>query len=145
VASVRFKSGALGQILVSNAINPALYGRVQVNGSNGLSIGVQTDGGSMFIAGMSKISEPPFNDVWTVPGEEHLQATWKQEDAAFFNSIDPIAHYHRLQIADFLEAIRENRDPLITGETGRQTVELYTAIYRSQQSKKAIQFPLTPD
>ena len=37
---------------------------------NGASVGVQTDGGAMFIAGMSTGAEPPVNDLWTVPGEE---------------------------------------------------------------------------
>lgn len=142
LAIIRFASGALGQIIVSNSANPALYGRVQVNGSNGASIGVQTDGGAMFIAGASKITEPPFNDIWTVPGEEHLQQTWKQEDTAFFNSVDPIAHYHGLQIQDFLQAIQQNRPPLITGEDGRATVELFSAIYRSQQTHSSVQFPM---
>ena len=73
LATIRFKSGALAQILVTNSVNPALYGRVQINGSTGASIGVQTDGGAMFIAGVSKIAEPPVNDVWTIPGEEHLK------------------------------------------------------------------------
>lgn len=142
LAIVRFESGALGQILVSNSVNPALYGRVQINGSNGASIGVQTDGGSMFIAGVSKISEPPINDVWTVPGEENLRAQWQQEDATFFGSVDPIAHYHGLQIRDFLQAIREDREPLVTGADGRRTVEVFTAIYRSERLKKVVSFPL---
>lgn len=37
--------------VVSNSQNPALYGKVTVHGSNGASVGVQTDGGAMFIAG----------------------------------------------------------------------------------------------
>ena len=78
MAMLRFKSGALGQVLVSNSVNPALYGRVQVNGETGASIGVQTDGGTMFVPGMSTITEPPINDLWTIPGEEHLLAEWKK-------------------------------------------------------------------
>jgi predicted dehydrogenase len=142
VAIVRFASGALGQILVSNSINPALYSRVQVNGENGASVGVQTDGGSMFVAGMSKITEPPITDVWTVPGEEHLRAKWLEEDRAFFSRIDPIAHYHELQIKDFLQAVGQGREPLITGEDGRRTVELFTAIYRSNTTGAAVKFPV---
>jgi UDP-N-acetyl-2-amino-2-deoxyglucuronate dehydrogenase len=144
VAVVRFKSGALGQILVTNSANPALYGRVQINGSNGASIGVQTDGGSMFIAGMSKIAEPPITDIWTIPGEEHLKAQWQKEDTDFFASIDPIAHYHELQIRDFLQAIQSHHPPLITGEDGRRTVELFTAIYRSNECHAAVRFPFEP-
>jgi UDP-N-acetyl-2-amino-2-deoxyglucuronate dehydrogenase len=144
-AIIRFKSGALGNILVSNSQNPALYGKVAVHGSNGASVGVQTDGGAMFIAGMSSISEPPMNDLWKVPGEENKLERWQKEDAAFFQSIDPTRHYHQLQIQDFLRAILEDRDPMMTGEEGRKTVELFTAIYRSQRDQRAIQFPLSPE
>jgi UDP-N-acetyl-2-amino-2-deoxyglucuronate dehydrogenase len=145
VAVVRFKSGALGNIVVSNSQNPALYGKVTVHGSNGVSVGVQTDGGAMFIAGVSKITEPPLNDFWTVPGEEKLLAQWREEDTAYFRSIDPIEHYHRLQIDDFLQAILERRPPLITGEQGRQTVELFTGIYRATRERRAVRFPLLPE
>ena len=55
VAVIRFRNGALGNILVSNAQNPALHGKVRVHGDSGASVGVQTDGGAMFIAGMSTI------------------------------------------------------------------------------------------
>ena len=70
VAVVKFKNGGIGNLVMSNSQNPALYGKVCIHGSNGASIGVQTDGGAMFIAGMSTIAEPPYNDIWTIPGEE---------------------------------------------------------------------------
>jgi UDP-N-acetyl-2-amino-2-deoxyglucuronate dehydrogenase len=142
VAIVKFKSGALGQITVSNSQNPALYGKVHIHGSNGASIGVQTDGGAMFIAGVSKITEPPVNDLWTVRGEEQLREVWRKEDSAFFGSIDPIEHYHGAQIRDFLRAIAEDRPPSISGEDGRRTVELFTAIYRSQRDRTPVLFPV---
>jgi predicted dehydrogenase len=142
VASVRFASGALGQIIVSNSQNPALYGKVMVHGHNGASIGVQTDGGAMFIAGMSTITEPPINDVWTIRGEEHLRQEWQHKDAELFRGIDPIVHYHSAQIRDFLQAIMEDRDPLITGDDGRRTVELFTAIYQSQSTGAVVRFPI---
>jgi predicted dehydrogenase len=145
VTVIRFKSGALGNIIVSNSQNPALYGKVTVHGSNGASVGVQTDGGAMFIAGMSSITEPPLNDLWTVPGEENRLAQWRQEDTAHFNSINAVEHYHHLQINDFLQAILDKRPPLITGEQGRRTVELFTAIYRATRDRCAIRFPLVPE
>jgi predicted dehydrogenase len=142
VASIRFVSGALGQIVVSNSQNPALYGRVQVHGSNGATVGVQTDGGAMFIAGMSNITEPPFNDVWTIDGEEDRRENWKKQDAEFFAGINPIEHFHAAQIKDFLGAVIEDREPSVTGEDGRRTVELFTAIYRSQKDGAVVRFPL---
>ena len=77
IAVIRFKNGSLGNILASNSLNPALFGKVMVHGGNGATVSVQTDGGAMFVAGMSKIEEPPINDYWTVPGETELLAQWQ--------------------------------------------------------------------
>lgn len=138
VAVIRFKSGALGNIVVSNSQNPALWGRVHVHGDNGASVGVQTDGGAMFIAGVSEITEPPINDIWTIPGEAELLAEYQKHDAAAFMTVDSRLHYHRLQLEDFLNSILSNRSPLITLEDGRRTVELFSAIYTSQTMGKPI-------
>jgi len=74
-----------------------------------------------------------------------LLARWRQDDAAFFKTIKATEYYHRLQVEDFLRAILEGRNPLITGEEGRVTVELFTAVYRSQREKKPIRFPVQTD
>jgi UDP-N-acetyl-2-amino-2-deoxyglucuronate dehydrogenase len=145
VAVVRFKNGALGNILVSNSQNPAVHARVSVHGSNGASLGVQTDGGAMFVAGMSGIVEPPYNHIWTVPGGTDALPQWKAEDARLFASVNPTEHFHRLQIKDFLRAIIEERPPLVTGEDGRRTVELFTAIYRTTRNRVPARFPLAAE
>jgi len=142
LAIVRFKNGALGNIIVSNSEKPGIYGKVHVHGKNGASVGVQTDGGAMFIAGMSNVLEPPVNDLWTVPGEESKLNGWVNEDSEIFNSIDPTVYYMERQIEDFLLALDENRDPLVSGHDGRKTVELFTAVYRSQRDNQVIKFPL---
>ena len=142
VAIIRFKNGGLGNIIVSNSQNPALFGKVMIHGDNGASIGVQTDGGAMFIAGMSNITEPPVNDYWTVPGEEELLKKWQQQDSELFKSINAIEYYHQLQIEDFLLAVIEDRPPLVTGRDGLRTVEIFTAIYRSQRLKKPVKLPV---
>jgi UDP-N-acetyl-2-amino-2-deoxyglucuronate dehydrogenase len=145
VAVIRFRGGALGSIVASNSQNPALFGKVWVHGENGATVGVQTDGGAMFIAGVTKITEPPVNDQWTVPGEEHLLSQWRKEDTELFNRIPATEHYHRLQVEDFLRAIREGTPPAVSAEEGRKTVEIFTAIYRSQRDRKSIRFPLAPE
>jgi predicted dehydrogenase len=145
LAIIRFKNGALGNVLVSNAQKPGLFGKVHVHGKNGASVGVQTDGGAMFVAGMSGVQEPPVNDLWTVPGEENMLAQWKNEDTEFFQTIDPTVHYMQLQIEDFARALLEGRQPLVTGEDGRRVVELFTAIYRSNRDGQPVHFPLAPE
>ena len=145
LAVIRFKNGAMGNIVVSNSQNPALYGKVHVHGSSGASVGVQTDGGAMFIAGVSSITEAPYNDIWTVSGEEGLKDQWKAEDEAYFRTIDATTHFHYVQLKDFIDSLREGRRPLISLEDARRTVELFTAIYRSQRDKRPVQFPLKPE
>lgn len=145
LAIIKFKNGGIGNIIVSNSQKPGIYGKVHVHGENGASVGVQTDGGAMFIAGMQGILEPPINDLWTISGEENLLEKWKIEDAQHFNNIDPMTYYMKRQIEDFLLAIEENRDPLVTGEDGRRTVELFTAIYRSTRDNLPVKFPLYPE
>jgi hypothetical protein len=54
---MRFKNGGLGSIVLSNSQKPGIHGKVHIHGSNGASVGVQTDGGAMFIAGMSNVLE----------------------------------------------------------------------------------------
>jgi len=142
VAVLRFRNGGLGSILVSNSQKPGIYGKVHVHGESGSSVGVQTDGGAMFVAGVSEVLEPPINDLWTVPGEQHLLERWQAEDEATFQAVDAATHYHRLQIEDFLKSILEDRDPMVTGVEGRKTVELFTAIYRSQRDGRPVTFPL---
>lgn len=138
LAIIRFKSGAIGNVLVSNSQKPGIHGKVHVHGSNGASVGVQTDGGAMFIAGMSGILEPPVNDLWSVPGEEHLLETWKKEDADFFSSIDPTVYYMKMQIFDFLQALRDNREPAVNAQDGRRVVEFFNAIYQSGKENRPV-------
>jgi len=145
VAVLRFKNGGIGNIIVSNSQNPALFGKVHIHGENGASIGVQTDGGAMFIAGMSNITEPPVNDLWTVKGEEGMLDIWKREDTEFFNSMDAMKYYHERQVEDFLKAVINDTKPLIDGEDGRRTVEIFTAIYRSNRDRAPVKFPLAPE
>lgn len=145
LAVIKFKNGGIGNVVVSNSTKPGIYGKVHVHGENGASVGVQTDGGAMFVAGMSNVLEPPVNDLWTIAGEESVLEHWKQEDEQFFNSIDPTVHYMEKQIEDFMESIDKNCEPMISGVEGRKTVELFTAIYRSTRDNKPIKFPLQPE
>ncbi len=138
IAVVRFASGALGSIVASNCQNPGLYGNVHIHGSNGASVGVQTEGGSMFIAGMTTEVDPPINDLWTVAGEAELLPRWQAEDRDLARRIDIMQAYHGQQIADFVDAIREGRAPLVRGEDGRAAVALFEAIYRSQREGRPV-------
>ena len=132
VAIVRFAGGALATIVASNSQRPGLYGRIHVHGTTGASIGVETDGGSIFVAGLS-LPSVPRNDLWTIPGEEDGPARWLEADQAALATVDIASHYHELQLRDVVEAIRDGRRPAVTGEDGLRTVALMDAIYRASR------------
>lgn len=144
LATVKFKNGGLGNIILSNAQKPGIYCKVHVHGENGASAGVQTDGGAMFVAGMSQILDAPVNDLWTVPDEEKMLETWRKKDEDFFSRIDPMVYYMERQIDDFILALETGSQPLIDGRQGRRTVELFTAVYRSAATNRPVKFPLGP-
>lgn len=144
LAMIRFKNGGLGSIVASLSQRPGIYTKVHIHGSNGASVGVETDRGATFIAGMSGIAEPPLNDLWTIPGEEHLLAQFQEEDRRNFAGINATEHYHALQIQDFLQAVLEKRPPLVTAEQGRIVVEMFTAIYESSRDRKPIKLHQNP-
>lgn len=142
VAIVKFRGGGLGSILTSLSQKPGIYTKVHLHGENGASVGVQTDTGASFVAGVSSIVEPPFNDIWTIPGEVDRLGEWVSQDRQHFASIDATTYYHRLQIQEFLQAVEGGRDPLVPGVEGRKVVEIFTAIYRSHAERRPIRFPL---
>jgi predicted dehydrogenase len=143
VAIVKFKSGAIGNILVSNSQKPGIYGKVHIHGSSGASVGLQTEAGAMFIAGVTSMGAPPSNDLWTIPGEEDALKKFEQEDSSFFSGLDPIHYSINEQHLDFIHAIQNDQEPMINGIQGRRSVELFTAIYQSTEMGNAVRWPLT--
>jgi UDP-N-acetyl-2-amino-2-deoxyglucuronate dehydrogenase len=141
VASVRFKSGGMGSIVLSNSQRPGLWGKIHIHGSSGASVGAEIDSGSPFISGVTEKMDPPFNDIWTVPGEENCLRVWDREDRS--RPWNVMTHYHQMQLADFLSAVSENREHTVDGEAGRKVVELFTAVYRSQREHASVQLPLS--
>ena len=137
VAVIRFKNGGLGSVLVSNSQKPGIYAKVHIHGSAAWSAGVQTDGGAMFIAGMSTITEPPLNDLWTIEGEKDMLDKFRTEDEAFFKTINPTVYFFTRQQEDFCDAIIKGRAPASSGEEGRETVKFIETILKTGKPKPA--------
>lgn len=75
----------------------------------------------------------------TIPGVFVL-LVWSEE-GKFHGKV----YFHEKQIEDFFQAIIKGTKPLIDGEEGRKTVEIFTALYRSTRDQKPIKFPLQPE
>ncbi len=133
VAALRWANGALGVLSVSISTNPQLGARITVSGENGATVSVLEHPEGRF----------GVNDVWTIPGEEDAMARRLQEDQEKAeHHFRPFPICHKWQLQDFLAAIRERRDPLVTGEEGRRSIELIQALRRSHDTGGEVKLPL---
>lgn len=65
---------------------------------------------------------------------------------ARFEAFAPMAHEgHAGQIDDVLHSLEQQRQPSITGDDGRRTIELITAIYKSGALRQTVTLPITPN
>ncbi|OJW22231.1 MAG: oxidoreductase [Planctomycetales bacterium 71-10] len=135
VASVRFKNGALGTIQAATSAYPGLSKRIEIHGDRG-SARVEQDDVTLW----------DFQEK--IPSDNIILAAIAGRSAGNSGASDPrgISHLgHREQIADFLRAIDEGREPIVDGREGRKSVEIIRAIYRSAREGKAVTLPLADD
>lgn len=121
-AILNFKNGAMGTITGGTSLYPGYPERLEVYGENGSII---LEGGKI--------------KAWNVQGEAGHEEFQSSHGSG---ASDPMAidfKLHLAQIKDMAEAIHENKDPLVTGEIGRKSLELILGIYQSSKEGKSIQ------
>lgn len=137
-ATLRFKSGAIASFTASTALTPGLGLRIAVTGANGAT------------AGLHEYPEgaPAVNDVWAVPGAGGANnlGTYELPDEVIVDlPLDQIngalTPFHTAQIGDFVAALRDGRDPEVTGEDALRSMRIMSAMYASARSGK----PERPD
>ncbi len=124
VAVLNFKNGALGTITGGTALYPGYPERLEIYGEKG-----------------SVILEAGKITAWNIKGEEMPAEIASAEERSGYS--DPMAidfNLHLAQIRDMVEAIHEDKDPLVTGLTGRRSLELILGIYQSSKEGKPIRF-----
>lgn len=127
VATLRSASGGLATLSASTALEPGLGTRVQVCGRTGASAG---------IAEYPEGSEGRI-DLWAVPGAEAAESPYGTGLTADLplNEINAgLAPFHAAQIADFTAAVREGRDPAVSGREAAKSLAILTALYGSAAS-----------
>lgn len=129
-AVIKFKSGAIGLIEAASTIYPKnIEETLNVFGSTG----------SVIIGGIAVNRI----ETWEFPeSEEEKKQIFASQES------DPPTVYgfgHREVISDMIQAIREDRTPAIPGEEGRKALEIILAIYKCQQTKEPVVFPLKED
>jgi predicted dehydrogenase len=71
---------------------------------------------------------------------------FEKRAAEYLASLPPLRYEHHTgQLDNVLTAIEKGEKPAITGEDGRRTIELITAIYKAGSSRQPVDFPLKPD
>ncbi|MDK2902590.1 MAG: UDP-N-acetyl-2-amino-2-deoxyglucuronate dehydrogenase [Clostridiales bacterium] len=125
VASVKFKSGALGMIEGSTLAWPGLSTKLDIYGENG-TVGIEND----------KLAYWNLKDATE---EDKHKLSSKQEikvgaaDAAAIS-----ASSHARQIMDMMDSIKNNRDPKVNGEEGRKPLAVIVALYESARTGKPV-------
>ncbi|MDR1802245.1 MAG: Gfo/Idh/MocA family oxidoreductase [Treponema sp.] len=128
-AIVEFKSGAVGIIEGSVCVYPK-------NVNETLSIFGEK--GTAVIGGLAvnKIETWRLADAATEGDTEDKVLNPEEKDPPTVYGFG-----HSALFRDFVLALEQNREPLISGEAGRKALELILAIYQSQKTGKAVDLP----
>lgn len=121
-ALLQFKNGAIGTITVGTSLFPGYPERLEIYGEKG---SILMEGG--------KITQ------WNVTN--HPAPSTMQDGSSGSGASDPtsIGHLnHKVVIQDMVDAIRDNRSPMVNGAEARKSVALISAIYRSSKEIKPI-------
>jgi predicted dehydrogenase len=124
VAVVTFENGALGVIESTTSANPALKGRLEVHGENGtVMVNAQYD-------------QILYWNIEGSPEKVDIPAGFQLTDIS-----DPARFpqvRHRYQFQDMIDAIKENREPVLNGEEGRKSLAIVLAIYKSAETGREV-------
>ena len=135
VAILKFEGGALGTIVATTAAYPGLTTRIAVHGDRGSAV-IDDDELSYFHAA----GEGEEGDAYGASGgENQAEQVVNQYGGAASGSgagADPasLSMAHRDQIRDFVEAVREGREPSINLEEGRKPLAIIQGIYVSART-----------
>jgi len=122
LAALRFASGALGTIVASTSVFPGFAQRLEITGTEG-TITIE-DG---------VLVRRAFSGGAHEPGGPHGAAA-----AAGSNPAAVDVASHAAQLEDLLTAIEAGREPAVTGESGRATLEIICAVYESARTGRAV-------
>ena len=124
VALLRFKNGALGTITGTTVAYPGLDARVGIHGENGSAI---LEGETLVTWAFKESTE---EDRELKSGMSETRSSGASDPTKNIKSSG-----HQLQVEDMVAAINEDREPMVSGESGRKAVEIICAIYQSARNR----------
>ncbi len=118
-AIITYEDGAVISITIEGAKKDDLETTIRLYGDTNASVG--------FVA-YGKWMKNPLNDVWSIEGEKELLQHFKDQDTAFFHSIEDSTYFLTLQIEDVVRAITTSSTPFVTGEDGKEAIKILEAL-----------------
>jgi predicted dehydrogenase len=79
---------------------------------------------------------------WSVPGVPNPEEVKDEVGDTSGDAKAITSDGHTIQVMDLCDAIRKDRDPMITGEEARKAVELILGVYKSAKTGRPVKFPL---
>jgi UDP-N-acetyl-2-amino-2-deoxyglucuronate dehydrogenase len=131
VAILKFAGGALGTIVATTAAYPGLTARIAVHGDRGSAVIDDDELRYFHVAGEGEEGEAYGG------GENQAEQVMERNGASGSGpGADPssLSMAHRDQIEDFVQAVREGREPSINVEEGRKPLAIISAIYESART-----------
>ncbi len=138
VAVLRFDNGALGTLAGTTGAYAGMGARIEVYGDRGSAVIVDDRLASLQLwtqgDAVSPYGTSAAQRAEAVVGEADLPSAARDPAAIDIAS-------HAAQIADMMQAIRDDRAPLVDGEAGRRPVEIILGVYESARSHQEVTLP----
>jgi UDP-N-acetyl-2-amino-2-deoxyglucuronate dehydrogenase len=120
LAIVKFASGAVGTIAATTAAFPGFPQRLEITGTEGT---VTVEDGQIVRTAL----------LGADAGRSPSQAQTAAADPAALGTAS-----HAAQIADLLASVDEGREPAVSGESGREALEIACAAYESSRTGRPV-------
>lgn len=114
IATLEFANGALGVLEITTTARDGKGQRLVIHGDKGVLVIEEDTIVSLEIEG-EQVQLPEFEPFKVIPDG------------------------HRLQIQDMAYAVREGREPVVTGEEGRHSLEIILGTYEASRQRKEIE------
>ena len=130
-AVVKFASGAMATISATTAATPNLGETIRITGETGATAELTefpegTDGRITLWARHAEIQSEPVHPAGIDPNVD-LSAINRQ-----------LVPHHGAQVRDFVDALREGRDPAITGRGATAALRILLAVYESSRTGQPV-------
>jgi UDP-N-acetyl-2-amino-2-deoxyglucuronate dehydrogenase len=127
LAIVKFASGAVGTISATTAAYPGFPQRLEVTGTGGTAT---VEDGQLVRTALRGAADP------AGPAQSPAQSPAQESAAADPAALD--AAVHAAQLADLLAAVDEGREPAVSGQDGREALEIVAAVYQSSRAGRPV-------